>query len=688
MKLYCLALLSLLPFTSELSAQAPDSQAKKPNIIFFFADDLGYGDLGCFWQDQKKGDKKFDTPGIDAMAATGVKMTHHYISAPVCAPSRASFFQGRHQGHSDVRDSQFDKALANNHTVANVLKRAGYRTIHVGKNGLAGSQDSVNLEGEGSKNIKAHPLDRGFDDFFGYLFHEHGHEHYPRNGSTNKKAYFFDQYRRVENASHDLYTTDAFTAYAKKAIIEEANDGDDQPFFLYLAYDAPHQKMQRPPVAYPEGLGLNGGVKWTNEKDAKGMVRYANTATGEGKVDGFNHPENHHSWPEKHQQHVGMIRRIDNSVADVLQLLKDLNLDDNTLCVFSSDNGPHNENHRPDFFESFGELEGIKRDMWEGGIRVPTVVRWPGQLAGVTGSETNPHEVSYPSAIWDWMPTFADLAGVPAPAWCDGVSLVPVLTGKGKQRDKGYLYFEFTNHYETPNYDEFPNHGGRKRGQMQCLRIGDYMGIRTQIKNADTNFEIYNVVNDPSQSRDLRVAKSRLHRQMKDLALQARRPLVVSRPYDKALVPAVEITASPGLTVSSYEGHWDYIPEFRDLKSINTTEVTDFDLTSRSRDEDFGLLFTGFIKAPKDGEYHFNLKSDSGTQLFIHDAHVIDDDYNHKASGKSRKILLKAGLHPIRLYYRHGKTKKPSLTVNWSGPGFEKQAVPKTALFSAAKSAE
>lgn len=653
---------------------------QRPNIIFFFVDDLGYGDLGCFWQDAKTGTQKFDTPGIDSMAASGAKLTHHYISAPVCAPSRASLLQGRHQGDADVRDSQFDRALPSNHTMAETLRRAGYRTIHVGKNGVAGGENSTNVTGNGSQDLAAHPLSQGFDEFFGYLFHGDGHEHYPRNGSTDKTAHIYDGYRQVTDASSDLYTTDVWTAYAKKAIVEEANDGDGQPFFLYVAYDAPHQKMQRPTVAYPANKGLNGGVQWTTATDGSGNVRYANTATGNGTIDGYNHPGNNTAWPLQHQQHVGMIRRIDNSVDDVIQLLKDLNLDDNTICIFTSDNGPHNEKHNPRFFESFANLEGIKRDMLEGGIRVPAVVRWPGNIAGTTNDENAPHEISYPMSIWDWMPTFADLAQVPAPAWCDGVSLIPTLTGTGTQRDKGYLYFEFNNGGSTPNWTEFSNNGGTTKGQMQCVRMGDLMGIRTAISGPEDDFRIYNSVTDPGQGVNIAAGLPAVQQEMKDIALRARRPGTVGRPYDSANVPSVLTATTPGIEVAAYEGIWTYVPEFRDLAMVGSETVTDFDLTKRSRDENVGLLFSGMIDVPTSGAYTFSLKSDSGAQLFLHDAHVIDDDYNHTGGERSASINLELGPHPFRLYYRHGTIGAHSLNLSWAGPGFTKQTVPTSAL--------
>lgn len=683
MKCHLLSLLLLLCSLPALHGQAP-----RPNIIFFFVDDLGYGDLGCFWQDQRSGSKKFDTPGIDAMAAAGAKLTHHYVSASVCAPSRASLMQGRHQGHCDVRNSQFDKALPDNHTIASVLRGAGYRTIHIGKGGLSGAEGSVALAGDGSRNLAAHPLDRGFDRFFGYLFHGDGHEHYPANGTTDKSAHIYDDFRQVTDASLDLYTTDAWTAAAKKEIIDEATDGDDQPFFLYLAYDTPHFKMQRPAVAYPaldnDGDPLTGGIQWTTSTDAFGRVRYASTADGTGTIDAYTHPDIPGGWSNSEKQHVGMIRRIDSSISDILRTLEELDLAGNTLCVFSSDNGPHNEGNNPRTFQSYANMEGIKRDMWEAGIRVPTIVHWPGQLAGATNDPANIHEIIRPSAIWDWMPTFCELAGVPAPAWCDGVSLAPDFTGTGLVREKGYLYFEFQSSGSTPDWSQFPNHRNDPKGQMQCLRIGDHMGIRTNISNGSEPFRIYEVTSDPGQGTDLASSLPDLQTRMQRLALTARRPGGgVSRPYDSLPLPAESPSqTTPGLSWSAYQdagASWQWIPEFRDLPPDLTGQASALDLSHRPSDNHFGLLFHGFIDIPQTGNYTFHLKSDTGADFFLHDAHLIDEDFNHTGDKSSPSVNLEAGRHPFRLYYRH-TTGPRLLSLEWSGPGFTRQPIPATAF--------
>ena len=240
------------------------SKIKRPNIIYIVADDLGYGDLGCFWQNQRTGPMKFATPGLDAMAAQGAMLTHNYVAASICAPSRCSFLEGRSQGHASIRDLQFDKPLPVGYNIASMLKSAGYKTVHIGKAGLAGRD--IN-------NLSAHPLDRGFDRFFGYLFHGHAHEHYPRNGLGKNGAMICNDRTYITDAFQDLFSADAFTAFAKKSIVDSRSQEPDKPFFIYLAYDTPHFDNQYPPTAtYPSGGGLSGGLQWT------GSPSYVNTA--------------------------------------------------------------------------------------------------------------------------------------------------------------------------------------------------------------------------------------------------------------------------------------------------------------------------------------------------------------------------------------------------------------------------
>jgi arylsulfatase A-like enzyme len=663
---------------------SPLAAAPRPNIIFILADDLGYGDLGSFWQDHgSHAAKKFDTPELDRLAAEGGKLTHHYVGAPVCAPSRASLLTGRHQGHADVRDNWFDKALPRNHTLGTVLQAAGYTTAWFGKAGLAGEASSVDLTGDGSKNLPAHPLYRGFDRFFGYLFHADAHAHYPRNG-----AFIYDGFNQVGNASVDLYSTDAWTAAAKKFVIDAAKAGD-RPFFVYLAYDTPHFNMERPAVAYPalddDGDPTTGGIQWTLERDAAGDVRYASTADGTGVMDAYTEPDVPDSFADSEKQHVGMIRRIDRAVGDIVHTLKDLGVDDDTLIVFSSDNGPHFEGNDPRTFESFANMEGIKRDMWEAGIRVPTIARWPRGITRVTKDENAILEVPYPSGQWDWLPTFAALAGVPAPSWADGVSLVPALTvpGAGGQRDKGYLYFEYWITGSTPDFDEFPNHRGAAHDQMQAVRVGNYMGVRTAIASGADDFSIYDVVADTHEANNLAPSMPALQAQMKTLAVSGRRPSVgAERPYDDAVVPASVPPAGliNGVRWKRYAGPFPWVPEFRDLAPTASGSDATFAPAIHAPGGGSGLFYEGFISVPAEGDYTFFVTSDAGATLHVHDAEVIDDDFNHDGSEISGTIKLAAGYHAYRLCYRHANATQ-ALDVKWSGPGIDKQVLPPSSVF-------
>src|SRR5690606_5460923 len=284
------------------------------------------------------------------------------------------------------------------------------------------------------------------------------------------------------------YTTDLFTAEAKRWITERTASRPDQPFFLYLAYDTPHAGLQVAAAPYPEGGGLNGGVQWLGEPG-----RAINTA--DPSIDDYIHPDYaSEEWPEAYKRHASMVRRIDSAVADLLQLLRDLGIERETLVVVTSDNGPHAESYgygeyTPAFFESFGPLDGIKRDTWEGGIRVPTIAHWPGRVAPGTAVET-------PTQFHDWLATFAELAKIPPPAATDGVSLVPLLTREGR-RAGGTVYIEYKQHGHTPVYDSFlESRQKRKRGQMQVLYEAGMKGVRYSVESADDDFEIYDTRSD------------------------------------------------------------------------------------------------------------------------------------------------------------------------------------------------
>jgi len=662
--------------------------ARRPNIVFILTDDLGYGDLGVLFQNSRApGLPREQTPNLDSLAAEGLQLRQHYCPAPVCAPSRASLLLGVHQGHANVRDDQFEKELANNHTLASVLKTAGYATAAIGKWGLKG-------EGTGPTDWTSYPTRRGFDYYFGYVRHGDGHEHYPKeaiNSNGSKECY--DGTNNITPTLDKCYTTDLFAARAKKWIADQHAANPAQPFFVYLALDTPHAAYELPTQAYPAGGGMSGGLQWLNTPG-----HMINTASG--TVDSFVHPDYaaatydddnnpltpQTAWPEIFKRFATSVRRIDDVVGDMKQLLQDLAIDTNTLVIFTSDNGPTIEDYLSltpsyvgNFFDNYGPLDGVKRDTWEGGIRMPTIARWPGTISAGTVTQT-------PSQFQDWMPTFTELAGLPAPARSDGVSLVPTLTGVGTQRPST-VYVEYFYDGATPEYPEFePGHRGRVQKQMQVIGLNGFQGVRYNITSQTNDFEIYDVTHDLKQATNLasNPAFAPLQKQMKDRVLQVRRPNPSApRPYDFEFVPSAGgVAVTNGLiNFAAYEGAWPWVPDAAMLTAVSTGRMAGLDLSVRTRSTNVAIEFTGFIRIRANGDYHFFLTSDSGAILRLHDATVIDDDFNHTGAESSATIRLKAGLHPFRLTYRH-VTGTNLLNLKYSGPGLSKQTVPLSVFYA------
>jgi arylsulfatase A-like enzyme len=694
---------------------APTSGAK-PNILLILTDDLGYGDVGAFFADgiRPSGPRGATmTPALDRLAAQGARLTHHYCAAPVCAPSRASLLSGLHQGHANVRNNQFDKALADNHTLGTVLKRAGYATAAFGKWGLQGR-----VEGQ-APNWPAHPLNRGFDFYFGYIRHGDGHEHYPkeapyrnRDNSRKKKkaapatseesddanaALFgkevWENRREISATLDKCYTTDLFTARAKQWISDHAAKRPTEPFFTYLAFDTPHAVLELPTMAYPSGGGMNGGLRWLGTPG-----KMINTAGG--TIDSWTHPDFAEAtydddrnpgtpekpWPDVYRRYATSVRRIDDAVADLVQLLRDLKLAENTLIVFSSDNGPSLESYlreqfSPEFFAGFGPFDGVKRDLWEGGARVPTIAWWP---RGIPAGRT----VATPSAHWDWLPTFAEVAGLPAPANADGQSLVADLSGSHGGRRSAPLYFEYRQDGRTPDFPAFePARRNRVRREMQSLRTGDIVAVRYDVQSAEDDFEIYDVVRDPKQTRNL--AADPVHaarqRELKARVLQVRRPdATAPRPYDEALVPAAPPAAASraGLAWQRVGAATPWVPArgFAAASAQGSMPTLDLTVVARGQTGAFAASIEGFLQVPTDGDYTFFLSTDTGAVLHVHDALLIDADYGYRGgSVREARIRLQAGLHPLRLATRHAGTAAPTLTLEWSGPGVSRAAIPAAA---------
>ncbi|MDB6057910.1 MAG: sulfatase, partial [Verrucomicrobiales bacterium] len=536
----------------------------------------------------------------------------------------------------------------------------------------------------------AYPTKRGFDYYFGYIRHADGHEHYPKEGLYRESRQVWDGDNEISATLDKCYTADLWAARAKKWIMDEHATNASQPFFLYLAFDTPHAVLELPTQAYPTGSGAKGGLHWLGKNG-----QMINTASG--KVDSWIHPDYANAtwdndndpktpeiaWPEVYKRYATAVRRVDDCVGDVLQLLRDLKLDTNTLVVFSSDNGPEKESYlkepfAPTFFNSFGPFDGIKRDLWEGGFRVPTIAWWPEHIKAGTTS-------SHPSQSHDWMPTFAEVAGVPTPARSDGVSLVPTLTGQGEQRDS-IIYSEYFHSGKTPTYEQFSAaHRGRARQQMQAIRIGDYQGVRYNVQSHSDNFEIYNVSKDKNER--INVAKNssyaQLQQQMKDRVLQLRRPdSGAERPYDNEFVPAnAPKSHAPGLQYSTYTGTFPWLPELSAMRAARTGTAPQPTATGVVQENETGVQFHGYVNVPADGDYTFYLTADRAALLRIHDATVIDADFGYKMGAeKSGTIRLKAGPHAFRLYYLRQSSGAPSLAFAWSGPGFAKQTVAESAL--------
>lgn len=422
-----LTVVGRLPAAERPGATAP---APPPNIVFILADDLGYGDPSCYGQTQ------FRTPHIDRLAAEGTRFTNFYAGSTVCAPSRCVLMTGLHTGHCYIRGNGTASLRPEDVTVAQLLHNAGYRTGLVGKWGLGAG---------GSTGV---PTRKGFDSFFGYLDQTHAHNYYPTFLYRDESRVALRNVVPKEGPLGQGVATKRLD-YSPDLMTQEAlsfiKQNKDKPFFLYLAYTLPHAN---------------------NEAGKKGM-EVPELGLFQDKP-----------WPEPQKGLAAMIGHLDNDVGQLLDLLKQLGLENNTLVCFSSDNGPHKEGgNDPAFFHSSGGLRGIKRALYEGGIRVPFLARWPGHIPA--GRTTD-------SVGWfaDMLPTLCELAGAAPPAKCDGVSLVPTLTGdeKGQKPHPG-LYWEF---YE--------------QGSAQAAREGRWKGV---CKPMDGVIELYDLQLDPQESKNL-----------------------------------------------------------------------------------------------------------------------------------------------------------------------------------------
>ena len=619
---------------------------ERPNILFILCDDLGYGDMGVFYQNSRGNDQpKIKTPHIDQLAKDGMQLRAHYVAAPVCAPSRASLFLGQSQGNAPVRDNQFDKALPDQPTLASTLQQSGYHTGLVGKWGLQGK---AGKKAKNSRGWPSYPTKRGFDYYFGSVAHRDGHEHYPYDLVHFKKkgspVPVWEQDMEISKDLKGCYSTDLFTAASKKFIVEHQKNSPDKPFFLMLSYDTPHAATQIATMPYPKGFGVNGGIQWVGKSG-----KMINTAGG--KVDSYVHPNyTDKDWKDVSKRYASSIQRIDNSVADLVQTLKDLKQDENTLIIFSSDHGPSQESYikerlDPSFFQSFGPFTGIKRDCWEGGIRPGAIAKWPAVIKAGAVTEAA-------SQMQDWMPTFCDIAGVSVPALADGVSILPTLSGKTGQKESK-IYVEYNVGGATPKYRQFPQtRAGQKRGQLQVVRVGDLKAVRYNIKSATDPFLVFDVVKDPAEAKNL-AGKEGLPDQKYWLDIVSRqhhKNKSAKRPYDGLEVASLLVKApKQGVKViPAKESKASYI----------------------SRDS---FQITGFIKVDEAGAYKFSLPEGVKGILRIHSLSVLDTASKERYPNDNT-LKLSAGYHPFTLYL----AEKPKQTdvLMWQVGDVSAQAIP------------
>ncbi|MES2371545.1 MAG: arylsulfatase [Bacteroidota bacterium] len=415
---------------------------KQPNIIFIIADDLGYADLSCY------GQKKTETPNIDLLAKKGMKFTQFYAGTSVCAPSRTSFMTGLHTGHTPIRgnksfDPEGQTPLPDSvMTIANLLQKKGYNTAAFGKWGL------------GYITTSGDPNKKGFDQFYGYNCQSLAHNYYPDHLWNNH-----DRIDIPENETKDvIYSADKIHEQALQFIAEQKKE---RPFFLFLPYTLPHGDVMVPhdSVYY----------YYIKKFDEKPLTPPANQKKGKVSFE-----------PYPHAAFAAMISRLDKYTGEVLSAVRKKGLEENTLIIFTSDNGPHRENGGdPEYFDNNGIYRGIKRDLYEGGIRVPFIAYWKGKI--------KPGITDMPAALWDMYPTFQQLSGITVSKNIDGISIVPALLQNGAQKQHDHLYWEF-----------HENNG------RQAVRWKNWKAVKLNVNNAaQTVTELYDLSTDPSEKNNV-----------------------------------------------------------------------------------------------------------------------------------------------------------------------------------------
>ncbi|MEM9366220.1 MAG: arylsulfatase [Planctomycetota bacterium] len=455
--MFCLcARWCLLAILIPLGVSVVTANDRRPNIIYILADDLGYGDLGCY------GQTKIQTPHIDRLADEGIRFTQHYSGAPVCAPARCVLLTGLHAGHAPIRNNRALKHEGNvpipssYKTLGEVMKEAGYATGAFGK------------WGQGFPGSECDPVKRGFDVFYGYNCQREAHQYYPDHLWHNEEKVMLNGNAngQQQQYSHDLIA---------QAALDFISKDREEPFFAYVPFTIPHTKFQVPDLGKYEGK----------------------------------------AWNENQIIQAAMISRMDRDIGRIVEAVKSIGAEDNTLIIFTSDNGPHGGGGTLDQFNAAGPLRAKKGSTYEGGIRVPFIARWPGRIEAGSVSD-------HLSGFHDMLPTFAELARASAPDQIDGISMLPTLFATGTQPQHNYLYWEL--------------------GNKQGLRVADWKLVRDSSRKTLAPLELYDLSSDVGESQDLAEDNPEVLKRLANLLQEARHP---SELFPNPLLDGVATASRP-----------------------------------------------------------------------------------------------------------------------------------------------
>lgn len=585
-----------------------ESDTKKPNIIFIMADDLGYGDLGSY------GQKVIKTPNLDKLAEQGTRFTQFYAAQTVCAPSRFALMTGKNMGNAYLRGNTFTPIRSTDLTIAEVLQNAGYKTGMFGKWGL------------GDAGTVGDPIKKGFDAFTGYTNQVEAHRYY---GNTIDKI-IDGKTVKVDNTLNE-YTYDIAIRDAMSFIKENK----DNNFFAYLPIRLPHVELLAP----------EKDMQLYLDKDGQSIFDET-PFLGDG----------HHSAQKfPNATYAAMVSKIDSDIGNIVELLKELNIDDNTIIFFTSDNGADGElGHTIEYFMSNGELRGGKRDLYEGGIRVPMIVWGPKNIT--------PQRVSNDKwTLWDVFPTITDLVGEQKPNNIDGISMANLVLDKENVAQHDHLYWEYGISW--------------LKQYTQAVIKGEWKLIKTNRNIESVTYELYNLDDDISESNDLSENHPQKVIELNELIINAHTKPELPE-FDYSYLPDASII--PPYLLSCEEGKSGLLGEYFEGVSFNKLIKKQIDSIIRFQwgheaknglpKDNFSIRWTGQLKAEQTGEYHFYTGNDDGVRVWVNNELIIDDWNTHGVEINSGTISLKKNnLYNIKIEYFEG-TGGAEMKLGWIVP--------------------